>query len=79
MLGGICYSTVLSFLGEYAHAMNMAEVGGTWFFICFAATSFLSRPLTGHLLDTRGGNVVVGHGVSVVQHTRARGRGTLGV
>ena len=59
MLGGICYSTVLSFLGEYAHAMNMAEVGGTWFFICFAATSFLSRPLTGHLLDTRGGNVVL--------------------
>ena len=58
-VGGICYSTVLSYLGEYASAKGMAAIGGQLFFICFAATSFLSRPLTGWLLDHKGGNVVL--------------------
>lgn len=58
-VGGICYSTVLSYLGEYASAKGMAELGGQLFFIAFAATSFLSRPLTGWLLDNKGGNVVL--------------------
>ncbi len=58
-IGGICYSTVLSYLGEYSAAKGMAELGGQLFFIAFAATSFLSRPLTGWLLDHRGGNVVL--------------------
>lgn len=58
-IGGICYSTVLSYLGEYAAANGMGEIGGQLFFLFFAATSFLSRPLTGWLLDNKGGNIVL--------------------
>lgn len=59
LMGGICYSTVLSYLGEYTRSIGLTGIGSTWFFICFAATSFFSRPITGYLLDTRGGNVVI--------------------
>lgn len=58
-LGGICYSTVLSYLGEYASELGLSAVGGAYFFLCFALTSFLSRPLTGYLLDRDGGDIVV--------------------
>lgn len=59
LVGGVCYSTVLSYLGEYASANGMADFGGRFFFLCFAAASILSRPLIGWLLDNRGGNVVI--------------------
>lgn len=59
MVGGVCYSTVLSYMGEYAAVNGMAELGGRFFFLCFAAASILSRPLIGWLLDNRGGNVVI--------------------
>ena len=59
LMGGVCYSTVLSYLGEYTRSVGLTGIGSTWFFICFAATSFFSRPLTGYLLDTRGGNIVI--------------------
>ena len=59
LVGGVCYSTVLSYLGEYAAASGMSELGGRFFFLCFAAASILSRPLIGWLLDNRGGNVVI--------------------
>ncbi len=58
-LGGICYSTVLSYLGEYAAELGLSDIGGAYFFLCFALTSFLSRPLTGYLLDRDGGDVVM--------------------
>ena len=58
MIGGICYSTVLSFLGEYAGSLHLT-IGGTWFFICFAFTSIFSRPATGWLLDHKGGSIVI--------------------
>ena len=59
LMGGVCYSTVLSFLGAYTNSIGVTGIGATCFFLCFAATSFLSRPLTGFLLDKRGGNIVV--------------------
>lgn len=59
LMGGVCYSTVLSFLGAYTNSIGVTGIGATCFFLCFAATSFISRPLTGFLLDKRGGNVVV--------------------
>lgn len=59
LLGGVCYSTVLSFLGAYASALGLSSVGGAYFFLCFAATSFVSRPLTGWMLDRYGGDAVV--------------------
>lgn len=59
LMGGICYSTVLSFLGAYTSAVGITGIGATGFFLCFAATSFISRPLTGYLLDQHGGNIVI--------------------
>ncbi len=59
MVGGVCYSTVLSFLGEYANSLHLSAVGGTWFFICFAFTSLLCRPVAGWLLDHKGGSIVI--------------------
>lgn len=59
LMGGVCYSTVLSFLGAYTNSIGVTGIGATCFFLCFAATSFISRPLTGFLLDKRGGNIVV--------------------
>ena len=58
-MGGVCYSTVLSFLGAYTNAIGVTGIGATCFFLCFAATSFISRPLTGFLLDNYGGDIVV--------------------
>ena len=59
LMGGVCYSTVLSFLSAYTKAIGVTGIGASLFFIFFAATSFISRPLTGYLLDTRGGNIVI--------------------
>jgi len=59
LMGGVCYSTVLSFLGAYTSAMGITGLGATGFFLFFAATSVISRPLTGYLLDNYGGNVAV--------------------
>lgn len=59
LMGGVCYSTVLSFLGAYTMSIGITGIGATCFFLCFAATSFISRPLTGFLLDKRGGNIVI--------------------
>lgn len=59
LIGGVCYSTVLSFLGAYTNAIGVTGIGATCFFLCFAFTSFISRPLTGFLLDKYGGNIVI--------------------
>ncbi|WP_440328621.1 MFS transporter, partial [Mitsuokella multacida] len=59
LMAGVCYSTVLSFLGAYTAHIGITGIGATGFFLCFAATSFISRPLTGYLLDHFGGNVVI--------------------
>lgn len=59
MVGGVCYATVLSFLGEYAKSLGLSAVGGTWFFICFAFTSLICRPAAGWLLDHKGGSIVI--------------------
>lgn len=59
LMGGVCYSTVLSFLGAYTHAIGITGLGATGFFLFFAATSVISRPFTGYLLDNYGGNVAV--------------------
>lgn len=59
LMGGVCYSTVLSFLGAYTASIGVTGIGASCFFLCFAATSFISRPLTGYLLDHFGGNIVI--------------------
>ena len=57
-LCGIAYSAVLSFMGAYADAQELAA-GGSLFFFAYALTSLFSRPITGHLLDRFGGNIVM--------------------
>jgi len=59
LMGGVCYSTVLSFLGAYTASIGVTGAGASLFFIFFAISSFVSRPLTGFLLDKKGGDVVV--------------------
>ncbi len=59
LMAGVCYSTVLSFLGAYTAHIGITGIGATGFFLCFAVTSFISRPLTGYLLDHFGGNIVI--------------------
>lgn len=59
MLVGVSYSAVLSFLGAYAAVTGLTGYGTTLFFVFFAIASFLSRPVSGKLLDKRGGDIVV--------------------
>lgn len=59
LIAGVCYSTVLSFLGAYTSSLGLTGIGSSLFFICFAATSFISRPLTGYFLDKKGGDIVI--------------------
>lgn len=55
---GICYSTVLSFIGAYSQALGLL-MGGSIFFCTYAVTSFFSRPLIGRFLDHHGGDAVM--------------------
>ncbi len=59
LLGGICYSSVLSYIGAYASFRGVTGIGATCFFVVFAAMTVLSRPFAGWLIDHRGGNVTI--------------------
>lgn len=58
LLCGICYSTVLSFMGAYTDTLGLL-LGGSVFFIAYAITSLFSRPIIGRFMDHHGGNVVM--------------------
>lgn len=58
LLCGICYSTVLSFMGAYTDTLGLL-LAGSIFFIAYAVTSMFSRPLIGRFMDHHGGNVVM--------------------
>lgn len=53
MLGGVCYSTVLAYIGAYSQSLSLFWAGSV-FFLGFAFTSIISRPVTGRLLDEIG-------------------------
>jgi MFS family permease len=55
---GIAYSGIISFINSYAIETGLTEAVG-YFFSVYAAFLFISRPLTGKLLDRKGDNVVV--------------------
>ena len=59
LLGGICYSSVLSYIGAYASFRGVTGIGAACFFVVFAAVTVLSRPFAGWLIDHRGGNVTI--------------------
>ena len=46
MLGGVCYSTVLAYIGAYSQSLSLFWAGSV-FFLGFAFTSIISRPVTG--------------------------------
>ncbi len=58
-LGGLCYSVVITFLGEYAMDSGLPAAGGVYFFYCFAFATFLCRPLAGYLLERCGRDMAV--------------------
>lgn len=58
LLGGVSYSAVLAYVGAYSHSLGLEQAGSV-FFLLFALTSVVSRPMTGRLLDEFGGDVVV--------------------
>ncbi len=58
-LGGLCYSVVITFLGEYAITSGLPAAGGVYFFYCFAFATFLCRPLSSYLLERCGRDMAI--------------------
>lgn len=52
------YSGVITFISIYAQHINLVEAASI-FFIVFAITVLVSRPITGRLLDAKGANIVM--------------------
>lgn len=55
---GISYSSILSFMDAYARNINLSEAA-SFFFLVFAITVLLSRPITGRVFDGFGDNFVM--------------------
>lgn len=58
LLLSFAYSGVLTYLNLYASQINLANIA-SFFFIIYAIIVFLSRPITGKLMDYRGHNIVM--------------------
>ena len=54
----VCYSSVLSFLASYAAALQLMTAG-TLFFVVYALTITLARPVAGVLFDRKGEDFVM--------------------
>lgn len=52
------YSGVITFISIYAQQINLLDAASI-FFIVFAITVIVSRPITGRLLDIKGANIVM--------------------
>jgi len=55
---GMGFSTILSFLSSYTREINLADAGN-FFFMVYAVSILLSRPLTGRWFDRKGENFVM--------------------
>jgi len=55
---GACYAGCLSFLQGFADEAGLSTAAG-FFFLIYAATALLTRPLSGRLVDRFGDNVVL--------------------
>jgi len=51
------YSSILAFLSAYAKSIDLIDAG-SFFFIVYAGSIFISRPLVGRLFDRKGENFV---------------------
>ncbi|MGY4755978.1 MFS transporter [Lactococcus lactis subsp. lactis] len=55
---GISYSSILSFMDAYARNIHISEAA-SFFFLVYAITVLLSRPITGRVFDGFGDNFVM--------------------
>lgn len=55
---GISYSSILSFIDAYARNIHLSEAA-SFFFLVYAITVLLSRPITGRVFDGFGDNFVM--------------------
>ncbi|MDY5175587.1 MFS transporter [Lactococcus lactis] len=55
---GISYSSILSFMDAYARNIHLSEAA-SFFFLVYAITVLLSRPITGRVFDGFGDNFVI--------------------
>ncbi|GEP80719.1 MFS transporter [Staphylococcus carnosus] len=55
---GIAYSSVLAFLDSYAAHIGLASAA-SFFFVVYAVSTFVVRPITGKVFDNYGANKVV--------------------
>ena len=53
-----CYSGVMSFLAAYSNKIGLLDAASL-FFVVYAICLFVSRPITGRLLDAKGENIVI--------------------
>ncbi len=58
LLMGICYSSIMSFINVYAIEINLVTAA-SYFFIVYAVFLFMSRPIAGKILDSKGDNIVM--------------------
>ena len=55
---GVSYSSILSFMDAYARNIHLSEAA-SFFFLVYAITVLLSRPITGRVFDGFGDNFVM--------------------
>ena len=58
VLGGICYSSVVTFINSYTIELNL-EKAASYYFLIYGFVLFFSRPFIGKLYDKKGGNIVL--------------------
>lgn len=54
----LCLGTILSFIGAYCKERDLVKAGAI-FFIVYALTALLARPIAGRIFDTKGHNAVI--------------------
>ncbi len=57
-LSSLSFSSVLSFLNAYATELKLSEAA-SFFFMVYAVTLMVSRPLCGRLMDSKGANIIM--------------------
>lgn len=55
---GIAYSSILAFMNAYASSIDLVTAGSV-FFLVYALTILLTRPVTGRIFDLKGDNFVM--------------------
>ncbi|MCJ1655786.1 MFS transporter [Staphylococcus sp. NRL 16/872] len=58
MIIGLNYASILTFLKFFAEQRHLVEAS-SYFFICYAIASLITRPIAGRLIDAKNENVVV--------------------